>query len=76
MSEQYSLSRELAQDELPVDADETLEEARTVPRKPLAAGQRASGSEEKAGTEGRPGTQPTPGKRPEFKAPPFEPTSY
>ena len=74
MSEQYGLSRELAEDELPDYADETLEEARTVDRKPLSSGQRASGTEEKAGTEGRPSTQPTPGKRPEFKAPPFEPT--
>ena len=76
MSEQQNLSRDLTQDELPVDADETLEEARTVPRKPLASGQRASGSEDRAGTVGRPSAQPMPGRRPEFKAPPFEPTSY
>jgi hypothetical protein len=72
MSEQYSLSRELDEDELPDDADESLKEAQTVNRKPLASGQRASGSEEKPGTEERPRPEPAPDTRPEFKAPPFE----
>jgi len=76
MSEQYGLSRELAQDELPDDAHETLEEARTVPRKPLASGKRASGSEEKAGTEERPSADPARDTRPEFKPPPFEPPTH
>lgn len=76
MPEKPSLSRELATDELPDDANETLDEARTVHRKPRASGQRASGSEEKAGTEERPGAEPTPGTRPKFKAPPFDPLTY
>jgi hypothetical protein len=73
MSEQYGLSRELAQDELPTDANETLEEARPVHRKSLASGRRASGSEEKPGTEERPSAEPAPDTRPEFKTPPFDP---
>ncbi len=76
MPEGYSLSRELAKDELPEGANETLEEARTVHRKPLASGQRARGSEEKPGTEERLSAEPAPDKRPEFKPPPFEPPSY
>lgn len=75
MSEQY-LSRELAEDELPNEANETLEEARTVHRKPLASGKRARGSEEKPGTEERPSAKPSPGTRPDFKPPPFEPPTY
>jgi hypothetical protein len=76
MSEQYSLSRELAEDELPGDANEALEEARPVHRKPLASGKRASGSEEKPGTEERPSAEPAPAARPQFKTPPFEPPTY
>jgi len=72
MSDQYGLSRDLSQDELPHDAHEALEEARTVDRKPLASGKRASGTEEKAGTEERPSSDPARDTRPEFKPPPFD----
>jgi hypothetical protein len=67
-----NLSRPLAQNELPSEATEALEQARTVARKPLPPG-RATGMERKAGTAGRPATAPTAKKRPEFKLPPFEP---
>lgn len=73
MSENYRLSRPLPEDELPDDANETLEEARTVHRQPGASGQRATASEEKAGTEENPSAEPAPAPRPAFKPPPFEP---
>jgi hypothetical protein len=71
MSERYGLSRALAEDELPDDATEALEEAGRVDRKPLPGG-RAAGSEERAGTEDRPDSEPVAKRRPAFELPPFE----
>lgn len=71
MSERYSLSRVLAEDELPDDATEALEEANRVDRRPLPGG-RAAGSEERAGTEEKPSTERVARRRPAFELPPYE----
>jgi hypothetical protein len=56
------LSRELRDDELPENAREELEEARTAHRKTPPRERRAGGSEE------RPGTETAPWKRPKAEA--------
>jgi hypothetical protein len=76
MTEEHNLSRELADDELPPEPSETLEEARPVHRKPLASGLRASATEEKPGTQDRPREGPARDRRPDLKPPPFEASNY
>jgi hypothetical protein len=73
MSEQYGLSRELAEEELSDDSDEGLEEARPTHRKPVASGQRRGGSEEKAGTVEEAGEMTAPEARPAIEPPPLKP---
>jgi hypothetical protein len=73
MPERESLSRDLADDEIPEDVDETLEEARTTHRKPPTSRLRSGGSEEKEGTEEKPRTVPTPESRTAIKPPPLKP---
>jgi hypothetical protein len=73
MAEQSSLSRELAENELPEHATESLEEAQPGHRRHVVPGQPAGGSEEKSGAEGRPSKVPTPESRPTLKPPPLQP---
>jgi hypothetical protein len=73
MAERHDLSRELAEDEVPGEANEDLEEARAVHRRPRVSGRRSGGSEEKAGIEERAGETPAMEARPEIKPPPLEP---
>jgi hypothetical protein len=76
MSEQYGLSRELAENEVPPEANERLEQARPVDRRGRASGGRASATEEKPGTAERPSEPPVRDARPDLKPPPFEPPNY
>jgi hypothetical protein len=63
MAEEYRLSRELSEAEVPDYRDEDFEEARIVHRKPPRLEGLAGGSEEKAGIEPRPPTPLTLGER-------------
>lgn len=71
--ERDRLSRELSDEEVPDDANETLEEARTIHRKRIASGRRGSGSEDKAGTEEVAREMPSLEARPPLKPPPLKP---
>jgi hypothetical protein len=71
--EEYRLSRELSEEEVPDHRDEDFEEARAVHRRPLRLGGLAGGSEEKAGTEPRPPTPAALGERPQAEPPPPQP---
>jgi hypothetical protein len=66
------LSRELADDEVPTEATEQLEEARTLHRRSRTSGRSAGGSEEKAGKVERGREPPTLKDRPALKPPPFQ----
>ena len=63
-------SRELSEDEVPAEAREDLEEARTVHRKALPLAGRAGGSEERAGIESTPRELPVVAKPLPIQPPP------
>jgi hypothetical protein len=69
MPDRERLSRELRDEELPEQATEELEEARTVRRRPPLAG-RAGGSEERPGVDRTPREMPREEERLPIEPPP------
>jgi hypothetical protein len=70
MPDRDRYSRELSENELPAEAREELEEARTVHRKALPLAGRAGGSEERAGIETTPHELPVIAKPLPIQPPP------